>query len=231
MNGQKDISGLENKIGFSFKDKRNLYQALTHRSYLNENPSHPYEHNERLEFLGDAVLELVVTEYLYTHYHNPEGELTSWRAALVNANILGEIADQLGVSDYLLLSRGEQKDSGRARHYILANAFESIVGAMYIDSGINPIKTFIGEKLLNRLPEIINQKLYKDPKSSFQEAAQEHRGITPSYKVIDEWGPDHSKYFKMGVYLDDELVGAGEGASKQDAQQEAARQAMKKLAW
>jgi ribonuclease-3 len=227
----KELAELEQSLGFSFKDKRLLWQALTHRSYLNENPNHPYENNERLEFLGDAVLELVVTEHLYKSFKNPEGELTSWRAALVNAKTLAEIADKLRFSDFLLLSRGEKKDTGRARHYILANTIEAIIGAMYLDSGYGAAKKFIDEKIISTLGSVLEEKLYKDPKSSFQESAQEHLGITPVYEVLAEWGPDHAKRFKVGVYLGKELVGEGEGASKQDAQQEAARQGLHKFSW
>jgi len=228
---EKDLSEFEKDIGFSFQDKRNIYQALTHRSYLNENPHHPYENNERLEFLGDAVLELVVTEFLYKKYPNPEGDLTSWRAALVNAKTLAEIAEKLNFNDFLLLSRGEKKDVGRARQYILANTMESIIGAIYIDSGYDMAKKFIESHIIIMLDSVISGRTYKDAKSSFQEIAQEKLSITPAYEVLEEWGPDHAKNFRIGVFLGKDLVAEGEGHSKQDAQQEAAKNGLKKMNW
>lgn len=226
-----DIYSLENKIKVEFKNKDLLLQALTHRSYLNENPKWHLDQNERLEFLGDAVLELVVTEYLYSNYPNPEGELTNWRAALVNAIILSEISKQFDLNSYMLLSRGESKDNGRARQYILANAMEAVIGAIYLDQGYETASEFIHRFILSELPRIIEQRLYRDAKSLFQEKAQEKVSITPSYEVIDEWGPDHARQFKVGVYLGKELVAEGEGPSKQDAQQRAAEAALQKKGW
>jgi len=226
-----DLSSLEKKIGVKFNDQELLKQSLTHRSYLNENPDFNLGHNERLEFLGDAVLELVVTEYLYRNYQNPEGELTNWRAALVNAKMLAEIATELGLNDYVLLSRGEAKDSGRARNYILANALEALIGAIYYDQGIEKSADFIKDKILVHLPEILKQGTYRDAKSKFQEEAQDRAGVTPTYEVLDEWGPDHAKHFKIGVFLGDELVAEGQGPSKQEAQQKAAENALKKKEW
>ncbi|KKT28815.1 MAG: Ribonuclease 3 [Candidatus Yanofskybacteria bacterium GW2011_GWA1_44_21] len=222
---------MEQKIGYSFSNKDHLLTALTHRSYLNENPKWPLDHNERLEFLGDAVLELVVTEFLFNNYPNPEGELTNWRAALVNAVILSKISNEFDLNEYVLLSRGEAKDTGRARQYILANAFESLIGAIYLDSGYEPCKEFIARFVLKELPEIISQKLYRDAKSLFQEKAQEKVGITPTYEVVDEWGPDHARNFKVGVFLEKELIAEGEGPSKQEAQQKAADEGLKKKNW
>jgi len=222
---------LEEKLSVKFNKPELLQQALTHRSFLNENSNFSLEHNERLEFLGDAVLELVVTEYLYRNYPNPEGELTSWRAALVNAKKLAEVAEVLDINDFLLLSRGEAKDSGRARQYILANAFEALVGAIYLDQGFEASKNFLESRLINYLPEILKSGMYRDAKSSFQEEAQERVGITPSYEVIDEWGPDHAKQFKIGVFLDEELVAEGQGNSKQEAQQKAAEEALRAKGW
>ncbi len=227
----QNLSGLETAIGFSFKDKDLLRQALTHRSYLNENPSWKMDHNERLEFLGDAVLELVVTEYLYIHYPNPEGEMTNWRAALVNANTLAIITAEFDLNEYMLLSRGEAKDTGRARHYILANAIEALIGAMYLDTGFEECKKFIGRFVLTRLPSIIENKLYRDAKSLFQEQAQDKVGVTPTYKVLEEWGPDHARQFRVGVFLDKEQAGVGEGPSKQEAQQVAAENALVNKKW
>jgi len=227
-----DISSLEKILAVSFKDKDMLTQALVHRSYLNENPSFPHGHNERLEFLGDAVLELVVTEFLYRTYPNPEGELTNWRASLVNSKMLAELASELNLNDYLYLSRGEAKEvNSKARGYILANAFEAVVGAIYLDQGFKVSEEFIGRVLLPKLPYILENELYRDPKSAFQEAAQEKVGITPAYRVMDEKGPDHAKIFNIGVYLNSELVATGSGASKQEAEEAAARAALKVKAW
>lgn len=226
-----DVTQFESQTGIAFKDKNLLTQAFVHRSYLNENPSFHLNHNERLEFLGDAVLELVVTDYLYAHYPNPEGELTAWRAALVNAKMLAKIAERISLGDFLLLSRGEAKDKGKARQVILANALEALIGAMYLDGGYAMASYFIHAHIIPELPLIIEQKEYKDAKSTFQEIAQDRRGITPRYGVLKEWGLDHAKSFKIGVFLNEELAGEGSGVSKQDAQQEAAKDALKKLGW
>ena len=228
----KDLHFFEEKFGLTFQNKDLLMQALTHRSYLNENPHFPLGHNERLEFLGDAVLELVVTEELYQRFpEKPEGELTSFRAALVNANMLADTAVNLGINDFLLLSRGEAKDTGRARQYIMANAFEAIVGAIYLDQGYAATKIFIQHALLPHLNEVLEKKLYKDPKSLLQEVAQDKVSVTPTYEVIREWGPDHDKHFAVGVYLGEELIAQGEGPSKQEAQEEAARNALTIKNW
>ena len=228
----KDFFEFENKIGFEFKNKDLLKEALTHRSYLNENPDWSTPHNERLEFLGDAVIELVITEDLFKKFpSNPEGDLTSYRAALVNANMLSDVASGLDFGDFLLLSRGEAKDKGRARQYILANAFEAVIGAMYLDGGYLMAKKFLSEKLLPELPKIITGKLYQDPKSLFQEKAQEFSSITPHYEVVKEWGPDHDKHFVVGVFLDENKIAEGEGPSKQAAQEEAARIALGLKNW
>jgi len=225
------LSELEQKIGFKFKNKDLLLTALTHRSYLNENPKWHLDHNERMEFLGDAVLELVVTEYLYSNYPNPEGEMTNWRAALVNAVMLSKIAGELDLNKYVLLSKGEAKDTGRARQYILANAMESLIGAMYIDGGYESSKRFIVEFILKELLDIIDNKLFRDPKSLFQEIAQDRVGITPTYEVLKEWGPDHARNFQVGVFLEKEMIASGEGPSKQEAQQMAASEALKNKGW
>lgn len=225
------LSELESDLGYSFKDKNLLRQALTHRSYLNENPDWDLDHNERLEFLGDAVLELVVTEHLYNKYPNPEGEMTNWRAALVNAVMLAKITSEFGLNDHLLLSRGESKDTGRARQYILANAIEALIGAMYLDGGYAPCRDFTDRFVLSKLPDIISNKSYRDAKSLFQEIAQENAGVTPTYRVLEEWGPDHARQFRVGVFLDKEQIGTGEGNSKQEAQQGAAEDALKKKGW
>jgi len=227
-----DFSKLEKKIGLNFKKKDLLTQAFCHRSYLNENPNSNLENNERLEFLGDAVLELIVTEYLFEKYpKKSEGELTNWRAALVNAKMLSEIAQELRFNDYLLLSKGEAKEMGKARQYILANTFEALVGAAYLDSGYKKCRDFLRKNLIVKLPEIIEKGLFKDAKSRFQEEAQERTGITPTYKVIKEWGPDHAKHFIIGVFLNNELVADGEGSSKQEAELEAAKNALEVKGW
>lgn len=226
-----DLSSLQKNIGIKFSNTDLLEQALVHRSYINENPDYHLDHNERLEFLGDAVLEMIVTDYLYSNYPNPEGDLTSWRAALVNAKILADVAKRLGINDHLLLSKGEAKDQGRARQYILADAFEALIGAIYLDRGYEATAGFIEKEILKELPDILEQKLYQDPKSRFQEKAQEQAGLTPSYKVLKEWGPDHAKHFVVGVYIGDELVAEGEGVSKQEAQVRAAEEGLKKKKW
>lgn len=227
-----DFSNLEKSLGVTFRNKDLLKTALTHRSYLNENPSLVGGHNERLEFLGDAVLELVVTEYLYERFpEKPEGELTSLRASLVNANMLGKVASDLGVNDFLLLSRGEAKDLGRARLFILANAIEALIGSIYLDQGYQSAKDFILRILTGHISEILEKKLYRDAKSLFQEEAQERVGATPSYGVLEDWGPDHNKHFIIGVYLNNELIAKGEGPSKQEAQQQAAENALKIKQW
>lgn len=225
------FDSLEKSIKIEFKDEDLLRQAMVHRSYLNEHPNFELDHNERLEFLGDAVLELVTTEYLYKNYPNPEGELTSFRASLVNSDMLAEIAKKLDLEKYLLLSKGESKDTGRARQYILANAFEALIGAIYLDQGYEPAKKFIEENLIVKLPQIFAQGSWVDPKSKFQEEAQERVGVTPTYEVTKEWGPDHDKHFVVGVYLGKELVAQGEGRSKQDAQRNAAAEGLKVKEW
>lgn len=228
----KDFSLLEKKLGVTFKNQDLLKAAMTHRSYINENPKSPLPHNERLEFLGDAVLELAVTKHLYNDYPNPEGELTNWRAALVNANMLALVAKELVIEEFLLLSKGEAKDrDSKARLYILANAFESVVGAIYLDRGFETADQFIEKVLMWRLEEIIEKKLYLDPKSRFQEAAQEFAAVTPSYKVLEEKGPDHAKWFRVGVFLGEEFVAEGEGSSKQEAQVQAAERALEVKNW
>jgi len=227
-----DFSLLEKKTGLKFKNKDLLTQAFVHRSYLNENPEFELDQNERLEFLGDAVLELIITEFLYKEYpEKAEGELTNWRAALVNSKMLTSVAEELGLNDFLLLSRGENKELGKARQYILANTFEALIGAIYLDLGYDESDKFIKKYLLKKLPEIIQNKSYKDAKSYFQERAQDVDGITPVYKVIKEWGPDHKKKFTVGVYLKDQLIAEGEGYSKQEAEDESAKVGLKVKGW
>lgn len=227
-----DFPAFEERISVTFNDKALLKQAFVHRSYLNENKEFPLGHNERLEFLGDAVLELVITDYLYGKYpEKNEGELTALRSALVNANTLHAVGSQLGINDFLLLSRGEAKDTGRARQYILANTMESIIGAIYLDRGYDIAKKFIYDFITPHLDKVIEDESWIDAKSLFQEKAQEHTGITPLYKTIKEVGPDHDKHFMVGVYLKNDLIAQGEGDSKQDAEQKAARNGLKSKDW
>lgn len=227
-----DYRPLEERLGHTFSDRSFLLQALTHRSYLNENTDHTFPHNERLEFLGDAVLELIVTEHLYKTYENDEGDLTNWRAALVNAKTLAGIARGLEFEDYILMSKGEARDKdGKARMYILANAIEAIIGAIYLDGGMVAAEKFIHSCILSQLKEILEFELYVDPKSKFQETSQELLGITPTYKVLEEVGPDHLKEFTIGVFLDKDLVAVGKGTSKQEAQVAAAEAGLEAKQW
>lgn len=228
----KDFSKFEEKINIKFNDKNLLKQAFTHRSYINENPLETNGHNERLEFLGDAVLELIITEYLYKKYPDKtEGELTGYRASLVNADMLSVVAKEIEMEDFLLLSKGEKRDTGKARQYILANAFEALIGAIYLDNGYENSFSFLEKFLFMKIEEIVEKKLWIDAKSLFQEKAQEAVDITPVYRVIKEWGPDHAKNFTVGVYLDDELIAEGHGESKQRAEQNAARAGLKAKNW
>ena len=225
----KDLKNLQKKIGVTFADESLLSTALTHRSYLNENKKIK-AHNERLEFLGDAVLELVVTEHLYANYDNPEGDLTNWRSALVKTESISDAAQKLGFGDYLLMSRGESHSNGRSRQLILANSFEAVTGAIYLDAGFEVAKKFIHENIIAKLPTIIAEKLYIDPKSHFQEMAQEREGVTPRYELVSEEGPDHDKKFTIAVKLGEKVWGEGSGTSKQLAQQAAAQDAVTRYA-
>lgn len=231
MTKEIDIEKLKDALGITVRQQALFQEALTHRSYLNEHKGYGYNHNERLEFLGDAVLELVVTENLFHNYENPEGELTSFRAALVNGDMLAKIGSDLGLENYLLMSRGESKDTGRARGYLVANAVEAVIGAIYLDQGYDAARDFILEHVMSHLPEVFEQGLHTDAKSRFQELAQEKTGTTPSYRVLKEWGPDHDRNFVAGVYLGAELVAEGTGNSKQEAQREAAKQALLAKGW
>ena len=227
-----DFVKFEEISGITFKNKELLRRAFTHRSYLNENRDSESSHNERLEFLGDAVLELMVTEYLFEKYPDSnEGDLTAYRASLVNAITLSEAAQKINVNDFLLLSKGETKDTGKARQYILANTMEAIIGAIYLDQGYDSAKYFISKNLFHLIDKIVAEKSWIDAKSKFQEKAQEKESLTPMYKSLKEEGPDHDKKFTIGVYLDKELVAEGVGMSKQEAEQEAARKALEVKGW
>ena len=228
----KELKKLETNLGLAFKKPDLLKSATVHRSYLNEHKNFPLDHNERLEFLGDAVLELITTEYLYKNSPNPEGELTNWRASLVNAKILAEIASSLEIEEFLKMSKGEKQDANpKARNYILANAIEAIIGAIYLDQGMRAAKAFITDKILVRLPQILANETYRDPKSKFQEKSQELFSVTPAYKVLEESGPDHNKFFRVGVFLENGLVAEGTGTSKQEAQVDAAEKAIANKGW
>jgi len=222
-----DHKELEKILGVSIKNPDLYLSAFTHRSYLNENRGFNLPHNERLEFLGDAVLELIATEYLYKNYNHPEGELTNFRSALVNYKILSDIAGRLGFEKFLLMSRGEAKDTGRARQVILANCIEAVIGALYLDLGYEAAKGFIEKDILVELPRIIEGGSYVDPKSKLQELVQEKRGLTPTYAVISESGPDHNKVFVVGAYVGPDEAGRGNGPSKQEAELSAAENALK----
>ncbi len=229
---EKDFNEFEGIIGIKFNDQDILKQAFTHRSFLNEHKDLKGKHNERLEFLGDAVLELVTTHYLYEKYPDKnEGDLTSIRSALVNAQTCAEVSKKISVNDFLLLSRGEAKDTGRARQYILANALEAIIGAIYVDQGYDAASNFITKYITPMTDQIVKEELWVDAKSKFQEKAQDIVGVTPSYKTTKEVGPDHDKKFTVGVFINDEMITEGEGDSKQDAEQDAARQALKEKGW
>ena len=213
---KRDTKEFEAKLGVSFNDSNVLRQAFVHRSYLNENKESGLEHNERLEFLGDAVLELVITDFLFEKYPDKtEGELTAYRAALVNTVTLSEASNRLEVNEYLIMSKGESQDTGRARQYILANTFEAIVGALHLDQGYDAAKKFIADNLFGLIDEIVSKRLWQDAKSHFQEKAQEHASITPRYELIEEKGPDHDREFVIGVYLNKEMVASGKGRAKQ----------------
>ncbi|HET9641685.1 MAG TPA: ribonuclease III [Candidatus Paceibacterota bacterium] len=222
-----DIRSFADRLGVSFNDPNLLIEALTHRSYLNEHRDYTGAHNERLEFLGDAVLELAATDFLFRKYPaKPEGELTAYRAALVNTVSLAESARALGLSDFLLLSKGEAKDTGRARDVILADALEAVIGAMYLDQGYAAAESFVSRQIYGKIDEVIAKRSYQDAKSRFQEIVQEKRGITPVYETLSEVGPDHDKRFTVGVFVGEQEVARGEGQSKQSAEQAAAQGAL-----
>lgn len=226
-----DFKAHAERLGVSFKNLDLLVEALTHRSYLNEHKA-AGNHNERLEFLGDAVLELATTNFLFHKFpHKPEGDMTAYRAALVNTVSLAESAKALGLNDMLLLSKGEAKDTGRARDIILANAFEAVLGAIYLDQGYDAAEAFVARALYPKIDVIIEKRAYQDSKSRFQEAAQEKKGITPTYKTLSEEGPDHDRIFTVGVFLHDEEIAHGQGKAKQEAEQAAAQAALDKTGW
>ncbi len=223
------LDKFEQKIGIQFKNKDLPTEALTHRSYLNEFPNWRLPHNERLEFLGDAVLELIVSEELFSRFPNyPEGQMTVLRAALVNYQTLAKVAEGIDLDDFILLSRGEKKDTGKAREVILANAIEAVIGAIYLDQGTEVVRNFVGKFVMTNLGTIMKTKSYKDSKSELQEIVQEKLKVTPTYKVLDESGPAHKRIFRIGVFFGDEFIAEGVGASKQEGELEAAKEALKR---
>jgi len=227
-----NFSEFEKNTGVKFSDKGLLRQAFVHRSYINENKDSGFGHNERLEFLGDAVLELVITDYLFKKYpEKTEGDMTSYRSALVNATTCAAVATKLGMNDFLILSKGEAKDTGRARQYILANTLEAVIGAIYVDQGYNAAKDFIYTHISPLIETILSEGTWIDSKSLFQEKAQEIVELTPQYKTVKESGPDHDKHFTVGVFIGSKMVATGEGKSKQDAEQEAAKKALEVKDW
>lgn len=230
MERKLELQKLAKQLQINFSDFSLLEQALLHRSYLNEHPEQS-SNNERLEFLGDAVLELVVTEYLYQEYPLPEGELTLLRSAIVKKDNLADIARVLNLGEYLYLSKGEEKSGGREKSYLLANTVEAVIGAIYLDQGLVKTREFITRTVLITLEKIVNEKLHIDSKSLFQEKAQAITSITPEYQVIEESGPAHDRTFMMGVYLNNELIATGKGSSKQSAEQAAARNALAIKQW
>lgn len=232
METTTDLTKLQSIIGVTFKDETHLLTAVTHRSYLNEHREATQDHNERYEFLGDAVLELVVTDFLFAKYpEKPEGDLTAVRAALVNTNSLADASGKLGINEFLLMSKGEAKDVGRARLYILANAFEAVVGALYQDQGYEVAKKFIADQLFDLTEEIVEKRLWQDAKSRFQELAQEHTNTTPTYETLKQEGPDHDRVFTVGVFIGKDQIGVGEGRAKQEAEQAAAENAIAAKGW
>jgi ribonuclease-3 len=224
-----ELSELELAVDISFTNKDLLQQVFVHRSYLNEHRGFALGHNERLEFLGDAVLELVVTEHLYNNFPNPEGELTSWRSSLVKGETLAVVALELNFPEYLMLSYGEAKSGGKNKNFLLANAFEAFIGALYLDKGYDACASFIGKYIISRLAHILENQLFVDPKSRLQEYTQQHFGQTPSYMVIDEEGPDHAKTFTVEARIGERVIGKGTGNSKQGAQVSAAQSALDTL--
>jgi len=218
----------EKRLGLKFKNKDIFKQALVHRSYLNEHPEFNLDHNERLEFLGDAVIELIITKFLYYNFNNPEGDLTSFRSSLVNTKTLAKIARKINLDEYLFLSKGEVKSLGRAREAILANTFEALIGAIYFDQGFKRAEEFIKKNLVPELKNILRNKTYKDPKSEFQEFIQNKLKITPHYDIVKQSGPDHAKIFVVGLFLNKKLITQGKGKSKHDAEIQAAEKALNK---
>lgn len=228
----KQLIPFEQKIGIDFTDKDILLRAFTHRSFINEKKGRGLLHNERIEFLGDAVLEIIVTDFLFHSFpKEDEGTLTAYRAAMVNTDSLSMQAKKLELDSFLLLSKGERMDTNKGRDHILANTFEALIGAIYLDQGLEKAAEFVGGQLFDYMQVIIDNQLHKDPKSYFQELAQDRRKTTPYYELVESVGPDHDKEFVMGAYLEEEMIATGSGQSKQKAESEAARAALEALEW
>lgn len=218
---------LEEILGCKINNRDLFTTAFVHRSYLNESKECEFSSNERFEFLGDAILQFLSSEHLFTIFPEfPEGKLTNIRAAVVCTESLAETSKELEYGQFLMLSRGEEVTGGREREYILANTFEAVLGALYLDSGITNCRKFLKKTLFKKIQKVIDDQSFKDAKSVFQELSQEEKGVTPTYKVLDDWGPDHNKTFKVGVFLEDKIYGEGLGKSKQEAQQDAAKKAL-----
>ena len=230
---QIDFNKIEKILELEFNNLDLFKRALTHRSFLNENKKWgEIGHNERLEFLGDSILGLIVAEYLFKEYSElREGDLTALRAALINSDSLLEVADRLNLKKYLLVSQGEKNELEKSHPYFLANAVEAIIGAIYLDKGFDEAKKFVTKHILSKAENIFKTESYKDPKSLFQEKSQENLNITPIYKILKSWGPDHLKQFQVGVYFKKELVAEGDGHSKQEAEVNAAKKALSKKGW
>lgn len=226
---QDQLHKIEQTIGISFKSEDLLKQVFIHRSFLNEHPNFKLDNNERLEFLGDAVLELVVTKHLYKNFDQPEGVLTNWRAAIVRGERLAQTTKKLSLGKFLLMSNGELQSGGQESPVLLANLFEALVGAIYLEHGLDKAQQFIKKVLLVQFGEILEKKLYLDPKTQLQEKIQSTQGVTPVYQVISQSGPDHDKHFLIGVYISKSKIGQGEGKSKQKAEQQAAQNALENL--
>lgn len=225
-----DFDKVQELLKTSLTDEELFKTAFTHRSYLNEHSDYKNPSNERLEFLGDAVLQLLSSDFLYHKYpDSPEGDLTNYRSSVVCTTSIGEEARRLGYGEMLLLSHGEEATGGREREYILANTFEAVLGALYLEKGIEFCKEFVEKELLYKMENVVDQEAYKDAKSRFQEVAQEKFGVTPVYQVLDSWGPDHEKTFKVGVFLGKDQWGVGEGRSKQKGEQQAAENALENI--
>lgn len=224
-----ELEKFQKSININFKDLSLLERVFIHRSYLNEHLDQSLENNERLEFLGDAVLELIVTQHLYLTFPNPEGELTNWRSAIVKGETLAKVSKDIGMGDHLMVSRGEERNGGKSRNLLLANCFEALLGCIYLDQGYDVAKVFLHSYLIPRLSDIIKDGSYIDSKSKLQELVQEKSGVTPEYRVLDESGPDHDKHFLIGVYVDKKEIGRGEGASKRKGEQEAATDGLDNL--
>jgi ribonuclease III len=223
----KNFENLEKNLKIFFKNKSLLIESFCHRSFINENPNFPYPCNERLEFLGDAVLELITTDYIFKAFpEKSEGELTKIRASLVNSKILADVSKKLGFENYLLLSKGEEKSKGKAKERILANTFEAFLGALYLEFGLDFCKSFLEKNLLYLLPKILEKRMFEDPKTKFQELIQEKFKITPIYKVLKEFGPEHEKTFVVGLYIGENLISKGKGSSKQEAEKKAAQKGL-----